>query len=161
MNECAMKRWELKTQRQELQVWRAAGAGAVISLSEDSVHQPRVLPDSAPKCTAQPHDYPGSEQQKDVRDGKWSIFWFGPPQKEVTWMSVVHTAASGQVDVHGSCCLLRQCCCVCGLCYNLRPCWCPWFMLPTRDHVDVCDPYCGRALVDVHGPCYYKTPYRS
>lgn len=42
-------------------------------------------------ASAQSHDCPGSEQWQDIQDGKWFIFWIGPPRK------MVRAAARGQL----------------------------------------------------------------
>lgn len=96
-------------------------------------------------------------------------------------MCVTSSDAWGHGGVHGSA-TARPHVDICDLCCYLKPCWCPWSMLPpkamltpmvcvaTRDHIEVYGPcwywmstVCARAggHIDVHGSCYHWRPCRS
>lgn len=88
--------------------------------------------DSAPPpifCTAQ--DCPSSEQQQDVQDEEWVIFWNGLTVKASMVCAVPKTTVVSMV------------CCP-------KLCWSPKFHVPTA----------GSSSVDVPGQSYWWRPYR-
>lgn len=67
---------------------------------QGSAQQPGAQAGLAPRHAAQPHDHPDSEQQQDIRDEDWFMFWVMSPQRT----SVIHIATGNHIDVYGPGC---------------------------------------------------------